>query len=641
MISENQIAETLGTYQVYVGRLRKKYGIPTITQTERLARQLPDALTSEQEQLLVGSLLGDGWMDATSNKSARFSDGHCWAQAAYTDWKAVQMEPFTSSRSTREGISSSGSPFKSRNFFTKSCTVLRPYYDLFYPAPNRKRVFPSDLYKRMTPFVLAIWYMDDGSLTTPLRNPRIAYGLGGISLKRALRALRTLGLQPKVYGSGGDQSIEFPKQAHQFRQIIEPHVPAVMAYKLPTETPRQEGDRNARKLSPEKASVLYTGGMSTKEIAGLYGVGEATVSRRLKAAGVKKRRSGPQRKAYTLDAAGELLGASGRSAEEWAEMSPTDQDELVSHVVGVLRASPFPFPVPFDAEAALKSLGKVRAAEMHVDESRIMPIRRVGIGCCTSLFPNRYKASSRGIRSAYEAWFRDKSLERAVRFQLRVGDPVLPHRVLRAVTMNCRTPTVFRPTLARFVYERFLPQGGRTWDPCMGYGGRLMGAAAAGVEYTATDVEPETVKGNQRLADLLGCKPDLHLCPAEEFSPPDVDLVFTSPPYFDRERYSERAAQSWVRYEGYEGWVEGFLRPVVQRARGARHLVLNINDVRVGKRVIPLVDTVLQVASEEGFVLKETLYLPLPKLNREDPKEPVLVFGAGVDHPRRKGRPRV
>jgi len=626
LLSENEIARRLGTYQVNVGRLRRKYGIETITKTERIARQLPSDLTFEQEQLIVGSLLGDGWMTASSEASARFHEGHAMKQASYTDWKADQLRPFTSKRyptTKRQG----GREYPCWYFATKSCTVLRPYYDLFYPTPERKRVFPSDLYKRMTPLVLSVWYMDDGSVTKS-GHPRIHFGLDPLSLKRALRALRTLGLTPKAYGEEGDKAIWFPKQSHAFCQLIEPYVSQVpcMVYKLPTETLRQEGDRNARKLTAEVAANLYDGGMSTKEIGRLYDVSPSTVSRRLSSAEVVKRRSGPRSLSYTQEASSSLLA--GYDSKKWSDLPPTTQDTWVAEVLQVLRVTPFPTTPAFDRVAALKALGKVVSAEMRLEDSRVMPIRTVGIGCCSSYFPNRYKGASRGTRTAYEAWYNDRELERAVRFQFRVGDPVQPHRVLRAVTMNCRTPSVFRPTLARFIYDRYCPPGGKVWDPCAGFGGRLFGACAAGVQYVGTDVDQETVTGNLRLAEALGYLAEVHLCPAEEFDAPEVDLVFTSSPYFNRELYSHGANQSWVRHgDDFESWVEGFLRPVIRKAyQVSPRLVLNVSDIRVGKVVVPLEETTVRVALEEGFQLEETLYMPLPKLNRTDPKEPFLVF---------------
>ena len=53
----------------------------------------------------------------------------------------------------------------------------------------------------------------------------------------------------------------------------------------------------------------------------------------------------------------------------------------------------------------------------------------------------------------------------------------------------------FRPTAAATLYDIFVEkdsplegtEAGTVWDPSMGYGGRLMGAIAAGVNYIGTD----------------------------------------------------------------------------------------------------------------------------------------------------------
>lgn len=627
LVSENEIARRLGTHQANIGRLRRRYKIPTISHSERTARRIGAEVSPRQHQILIGSLLGDGWMDETSPQSARFQESHSRDQQPYSDWKADQLEPFISSRFNREKRDPhTGKVYLGRSFATVSCHQLRPYFDLYYPAPDRVRVFPKNLPDIITPLALAVWYMDDGSVTVR-GEPRIAFGLDSKSLHRALRALRKLGLKPKRYGEGGNQVIHFPKQAMAFKALVEPHIPECMAYKLPRETRGQATHRNARALTPEKAARLYLGGLSTQEIASTFGVGTSTVSRRLKTAEVKKRWPGPRPQKITLEAAEALLGAV--DPKVWAGLSEGEQSAQVEQILKILQATEFPFPVR-DPAQALVELAKVQGAEMHLDDGRVMPIRRVGIGACKGFFPNRYRAvSMTNTASAWEAWHTEALLRRAIRFQLKVGDPVLPHRVLRAVTMNCRTPTVFRPTLAKFIYERFLEPGQMTWDPCSGYGGRLMGAAAAKVQYVATEVEPETVRGNQELAEALGFTATVHCCPAEEFDPPPVQLVFTSPPYFHQERY-QGGAQSWRSYPGLDAWVEGFLRPVVERGASALtpggHWVMNIADVKNRTGAYPLVEAARKVMAEAGLAERDMLKMPLPKLNRKDPWEPILVF---------------
>jgi len=78
--------------------------------------------------------------------------------------------------------------------------------------------------------------------------------------------------------------------------------------------------------------------------------------------------------------------------------------------------------------------------------------------------------------------------------------------------------------------------------------------------------------------------------------------VFTSPPYFDRERYSIEDTQSWKRYgTSLELWLNGFLFKVIEKSfkwlkEGGR-LILNINDVSNA----PFCKRMLDYASSIGF----------------------------------------
>lgn len=305
-------------------------------------------------------------------------------------------------------------------------------------------------------------------------------------------------------------------------------------------------------------------------------------------------------------------------------------DALVERVYAVLRERPFPYPEMLAPDLFAHEVARLRALKTWIIDGEIRPWNSVGVRVCSPFFSNRYAAISKGEESAEMAWRDERLLKRAIRFQIRHGDPTTPNRVLRAITLRSRTPTIFRPAVARFICERYCPSGGVVWDPCAGYGGRLLGAHAAGVRYIGTDVEPRAVDGNLRLASALGFETRVECVPAETFEPPAVDLVFTSPPYFDRERYSHGAEQSWRRYRNLDGWIAGFMRPVVKRAHGALrgrgHLVLNVADLNERGTVLPIVALTIQAALDAGFVHVETLQMPLASINRVSAKEPVLVF---------------
>ena len=66
-----------------------------------------------------------------------------------------------------------------------------------------------------------------------------------------------------------------------------------------------------------------------------------------------------------------------------------------------------------------------------------------------------------------------------------------------------------------------------------------------------------------------------------------LDFVFTSPPYYNREQYSQDEAQSFKSYTPYEVWRDKFLRGTLATAAewlaNDRWLVWNIADIKVNK----------------------------------------------------------
>jgi hypothetical protein len=347
LLTESEIAEKLGTYQVAVNRFRNRHQLPALGKTGRIERQLPD-LTDLQRSLIVGSLLGDGSMTAPSSITARFSEGHSLVQREYTDWKAEIMGDYVSQRyeATKH---KDGRTYESWNFSTRTTTKLRPYFDLFYETGTR--VFPEILPELMTPFVLAVWYLDDGGLLQRYY-PRITFGLDDLSLGRALGALSVLGF--KVTVSGSDcKTLLFPGQDERFFALIQEHVPPCMTCKLPREhlrgrykvavTAASRYGVLASKLSASSLRAMYADELLTdEEIAirmseGMEGppFDEAAVARLRRQWGISamtsQRRSELKRGATTM--------LSELTAELLASLATNMSDTEIGRLYGVSKTT--------------------------------------------------------------------------------------------------------------------------------------------------------------------------------------------------------------------------------------------------------------------------------------------------------------
>lgn len=142
----------------------------------------------------------------------------------------------------------------------------------------------------------------------------------------------------------------------------------------------------------------------------------------------------------------------------------------------------------------------------------------------------------------------------------------------------------FKPTVAKYIYEKY-GNNGTVLDPCMGYGGRMLGAWCSDVKkYVGIDPCTKTIEGNKKLYKKLfeltqfntlfndedsRKRPQIEIIqsPFEDFNTDEkFDLVFTSPPYFNTEKYSFEDTQSWVRYKTYPIWEKKFLEPLVDKS---------------------------------------------------------------------------
>jgi len=183
----------------------------------------------------------------------------------------------------------------------------------------------------------------------------------------------------------------------------------------------------------------------------------------------------------------------------------------------------------------------------------------------------------------------------------------------------------FRPTAAAAMYDIFVDKdaplegttAGTVWDPSMGYGGRLLGAIAAGVNYIGTDPCIPTYKGLEQIRDTYGHSHKSYTLlreGSETYIPEEqsLDFVFTSPPYFGWEAYGDEPEQSSIKFDSTEEWKEKFLKQTISNAhrglKDGKYLALNVANTKQYKTFEE--DTV-NLAKSVGFTHTDTWWLSL------------------------------
>ena len=190
----------------------------------------------------------------------------------------------------------------------------------------------------------------------------------------------------------------------------------------------------------------------------------------------------------------------------------------------------------------------------------------------------------------------------------------------------------FRPTAAAVLYSHFAFPGAMVWDMSMGYGGRILGAITADINYVGTDPAEKTFKGLTEIKRDFA-RPNRHYflnkCGSEVFEPKEntLDFAFTSPPYFNWEQYGEEEGQSFNQYSGNEEWNNGFLRKTIQNAykglKKDKYMGLNVANIKSHKT---FEDDTVRIAVEEGFTHTDTYKLQLSSQESGAKYEPVFIF---------------
>ena len=162
----------------------------------------------------------------------------------------------------------------------------------------------------------------------------------------------------------------------------------------------------------------------------------------------------------------------------------------------------------------------------------------------------------------------------------------------------------FRPTAAAAVYKMFNAKS--VYDPCGGWGDRMVAAMAHNVDYHCTDTNPLAIAG---YASMQYMYPHTSMLSFEyalaEESKPSIgyDLVFTSPPYWKAEKYQGEQS-SHLQYRKFDDWLKNFLFKMLNNAWSGLqkngHMVINVSDIYANHTYNRIVQPVLDLMSAES-----------------------------------------
>ncbi len=214
------------------------------------------------------------------------------------------------------------------------------------------------------------------------------------------------------------------------------------------------------------------------------------------------------------------------------------------------------------------------------------------------------------------------------------------------VCFGLRPAGNFPPAIAKYLYLRFTDHiedqdNVVIYDPCAGWGGRILGAMACcherQIHYVGTDPNSDhwmanldvskyayladyfngNIRGKHKNTYELFQSGSEDICDDPEFQKYEgkLDLVFTSPPYFAAEGYSDDETQSYFKFRTYEEWRDAFLRKTLETCvaylKEGRWLIWNIADVVYSSQFLPMESDTIAIAEELGLEYRGKLKMAL------------------------------
>ena len=162
-----------------------------------------------------------------------------------------------------------------------------------------------------------------------------------------------------------------------------------------------------------------------------------------------------------------------------------------------------------------------------------------------------------------------------------------PYEVRESLYQQVKECTSFRPANLIAIAQIFGSKS--VLDFSSGWGDRLLGALALGIEYVGVDPNPKLHPRYQKMIQQFAVDPSKYItlvgtAQTAVFPTRNYDLVFTSPPYFDLEEYSG-PNQSVSEVENNRTsevvWFNNFLKIALDRSWtvliSGGYMVININ----------------------------------------------------------------
>lgn len=601
-IELDDISVKYGIPRQHLSFLREYYGIKRIGATghRRYANETP--LTERQKSIFYGCILGDGTVDAAGS----FRVKHSVSQKKYIEWIFSEFKNQCAIEDLGHCTTydqRSGTKVEALAFWTRSHSFFKKIRKTIY-GDGQKSV-SSSLLENLSPFSLAVLYMNDGSTRFLRNNNGDAFGVECRIYTCSFTYEENLEISSVLQNKFGVSStvnykdsknkkypflVFYGADGFRLLEVVRPHICESMKYKV-------DPDVNREHCTTIKQKTNWLQLVPTK-----------TKFRRL---------------------------------------DELDQQEHVERIFGHYRETGFPF-IRCSEERLLNDFVRIQnwnRDHVFVSDDTVK-LNTNSTGPIWHFQPHMFSMATHNSKTPMEIFVDDELFRDAIFRRLKYGG-TCTEAGIRSVLKeykNNRGVGNFLPSVARAVYLEFCNEDSCVLDFSAGFGGRMLSAMASNIKkYHCIDPLLKNIEGLRAMSNFYGristTEVDVEHGTAEDVLPrisDTFDLVFTSPPYHDKEIYHRDDTQCYIRYPNYEDWFEQWLLRIISLSAGllksTGRMILSLGKSDKHDIISDLLQNIPDCIMLERVLRIETPVISYRRSNGAKKYERMLVF-----KPSRKG----
>lgn len=319
-----------------------------------------------------------------------------------------------------------------------------------------------------------------------------------------------------------------------------------------------------------------------------------------------------------------------RKTENFAE-----KIKMEKILFGELKNKCFPFNV-ITEDRKIYLFNSFKGNKGYVIEDNYIKGTTSGLELCESFFPNIFECKRKGLLSPVELWNNEKFIRELTLNRLNHANRLTGSSLRVGIKLLSKAVTNFKPTIAKFLYGVYSPNG-RILDYSCGFGSRMLAAMSLDMEYWGCEPNLKTFYNLNKFGSFLknSTKGSFFITSSGSEEAPlkegYFDFAFSSPPFFDYEIYSQDLGQSIMKFPVYDDWLIKFWKKTIENC-----IISLIPNGHFGACVSinkhgPLIESTKQFCFELGLKLAAEFRAPYKQLFHEnqDKYDLIMIFKKG------------